>query len=137
MEGGGKVEFFVSKPPKSKSEQNSIFLNNLPFDCREEEILELVDVNLKEFIEEVRIIRGEEEKKNTFGYLDLNSQEGINLVLENLNNNRIIRGQKIIVNKVENEKVQKEKDNKVAFLKGLSFKSNEKDIQEFFGEDKI
>lgn len=31
----------------------------------------------------------------------------------------------------------KEKDNRVAFLKGLSFKSNEKDIEEFFGKDKI
>ena len=78
---GNVVSIAISKPPEENPNENcTIFVNNLPFDITESEILE----NLQEFgnIKTVRIIKSSDGQCRGYSYVEFYNEKSANIACE-------------------------------------------------------
>jgi len=73
--GSKKLSVAISAPPKlSNADGRTLFLNNLPFTVKEEDIREKIAA-FKEFIVEIRIIYNDEGQPKGYAFVEFNDAQ--------------------------------------------------------------
>ncbi|EGR28246.1 hypothetical protein IMG5_180460, partial [Ichthyophthirius multifiliis] len=123
----------LSAPPKEKKEEINLtlFLNNLPFEIKEEEIQkQFQDIQIKE----IRIIKDDKGLCRGYSYIEFQDENDVQKALQLIKQNPFILGRKINcqIAKNKEEILQNKESHYTVFLKNISFKTRESDIREFF-----
>ncbi|EWS74384.1 RNA recognition motif protein (macronuclear) [Tetrahymena thermophila SB210] len=155
---GQKLYVAISAPPKKQTgqEDSTAYLSNLPFKITEEEIRQAFPDHE---INQVRMIRDGNGDFRGFAYVEFKNETDLQNAIEKFNQNPFIKKRKVFCEKSqglakdrlkglndtleENDQNHKNKHKKdsqnnfTVFLKNISFKALESDIQEYFKDLQI